>query len=112
VQAVLVDALALQSYEEVKSGCFARLKVLKESERFPPGVVAYRQGALDNATLNKFREGMLTANQNARGKDLMSFWKLTAFENVTADFEQMITDIVRAYPPPPALAAAQSPAKN
>jgi len=112
VQAVLVDALALQSYEEVKSGCFARLKVLKESETFPPGVVAYRQGAIDNVTLNKFREGMLTANQNARGKDLMSLWKLTAFENVTADFEQMVTNIVRAYPPPAALAAAQSPAKN
>jgi ABC-type phosphate/phosphonate transport system substrate-binding protein len=104
VQAALVDALALTSYEQVKPGCFARLKVLKQSEAFPPGVVAYRQGALDNATLARFRDGMLTANQSARGRDLMGLLKLSAFENVPADLDQALGHILKVYPAPEAKA--------
>jgi ABC-type phosphate/phosphonate transport system substrate-binding protein len=100
VQAALVEGVSLDSYEQVKPGCFARLKVLKQSEAFPASVVAYRQGAIDAVTLAKFREGMITANQNARGKELMAMWKLTAFENVPADYEQSLSSILKAYPAP------------
>jgi ABC-type phosphate/phosphonate transport system substrate-binding protein len=100
VQAAVVEGVALECYEQVKSGCFARLKVLKQSEIFPAGVVAYRQGVLDEAMLTRFREGMINANQNERGRDLMSMWKLTAFEDVPADYSQTLANIVRAYPYP------------
>jgi ABC-type phosphate/phosphonate transport system substrate-binding protein len=100
VQAALVEGVSLDSYNQVKPGCFARLKVLKQSEGFPASVVAYRQGAIDDVTLAKFREGMITANQNARGKELMAMWKLTAFENVPADFQQSLDAILKAYPAP------------
>jgi len=104
VQATLVEVMALDSYEQVKPGCFARLKVLAQSEAFPPGVVAYREGALDNATLGKFKDGMIGANHSARGKELMALWKLTAFEKVPADLEQTLGNILRVYPPPEAKA--------
>ncbi len=105
VQAVLVDGVALESYEQVKSGCFARLKVLRESEVFPPAVVVYRQGAIDDVTLGKFKDGMITANQSTRGKELMATWKLTAFESVPADFDLVLSNILKAYPAPRAVAA-------
>jgi hypothetical protein len=46
---------------------------------------------------------MLTANQSARGKDLMSLWKLTAFDNVPADFDRMLGSILKSYPTPATL---------
>jgi ABC-type phosphate/phosphonate transport system substrate-binding protein len=100
VQAALVDGVALDSYEQVKSGCFARLKVLKQSEAFPAAVVAYRQGAIDAAMLTKFRDGMITANQNARAKELMNMWSLTAFENIPEDFQRTLDAILKSYPAP------------
>jgi len=98
LQAAVVDGVSLECYEQVKSGCFARLKVLKQSMIFPAAVVAYRQGALEASTLTRFREGMIGANQNERGRDLMAMWKLTAFEDVPADYAQTTANILRAYP--------------
>ena len=62
--------------------------------------MAYHPGALDDDTLNKFRDGMINANKNALGRQFMTLWKLTAFEPVPADFDQTVTAIVKAYPPP------------
>ena len=100
VQAALVDGVSLDTYEQVKSGCFARLKVLTKSEAFPAAVVAYKQGTLDKATLGKFRNGMINANQTSRGRDLMGMWKLTAFESIPEDFPQTLAAILKAYPAP------------
>src|SRR5207249_1192306 len=102
VQAALVDGVSLDTYEQVKSGCFARLRVLKQSEAFPAAVVAYKEGTLNAATLNKFRDGMINANQTSRGRDLMGMWKLTAFESIPADFQQTLGAILKAYPAPTA----------
>jgi ABC-type phosphate/phosphonate transport system substrate-binding protein len=109
VQAAVVDGVSLECYRHVKPGCGARLRVLSQSEIFPAAVVAYRQGALDAATLNRFKNGMITANQNERGRDLMSMWKVTAFEAVPADYEQTLTNVLRAYPPPAAAGAGFRP---
>jgi ABC-type phosphate/phosphonate transport system substrate-binding protein len=102
VQAAVVDTVSLETYEQLKSGCYARLKVLKQSEAFPGGVVAYRRGALDEAKLTKFRDGMINANQTNRGRDLMALWKLTAFEGIPDDFQETLDAIAKAYPAPDA----------
>ena len=118
VQAAIVDSVSLECYDQVKPGCRARLKVLKQSEVFPAAVIAYRQGSLNAATLTVFRDGMIGANQNARGRDLLSLWKLTAFEAIPKDFQQTLDNIRRAYPhadsantktPAPAATPVKSP---
>ncbi len=98
--AAVVDTLAWENYSDVKPGCYKKLKAMKESDAFPTAVVVYRQGALSDATLNKFRQGMIAANKNERGRDLMSMWKLTGFEDVPANYLQNCAAIMRAYPPP------------
>ncbi len=100
VQAVLVDGVSLESYGQVKSGCFARLKTIKQSPVFPAAVVAYHRGALDEATLARFRDGMIRANQNPQSRDLMSTWGLSAFEPIPADYERTLADIRKAFPAP------------
>ncbi|MEI7687478.1 MAG: PhnD/SsuA/transferrin family substrate-binding protein [Planctomycetota bacterium] len=107
--AAVVDTLALENYAEVKPGCFKRLKTMKESDAFPTAVIVYREGTLSAATLNKFRQGMISANKSDRGRDLMSLWKLTGFEAVPADYEQRCAEIVQAYPAPIRATAVSRP---
>jgi ABC-type phosphate/phosphonate transport system substrate-binding protein len=104
VQATVVDNVALESYKRRKPGRFEQLQPMLISEVFPTGVVAYHPGAIDAETIRRFREGMSTANQSALGRQLMTLWKLTAFEPVPADYEKILNDIVKAYPPPEAKA--------
>lgn len=104
VQATVVDNVAWECYKRRKPGRFEQLQPLLISEVFPAGVVAYHPGAIDADTIRRFREGMSTANQSALGRQLMTLWKLTAFEPIPADYEKILTDIVKAYPPPEATA--------
>jgi ABC-type phosphate/phosphonate transport system substrate-binding protein len=100
LQAVVIDNASLEEYEQFKPGCFARLKIVKRSEPFPAAVIVYREGALDEQTLKRFRDGMISANQSQRGRDMMSIFKMTAFEPVPADYGQQVAEILRHYPAP------------
>jgi ABC-type phosphate/phosphonate transport system substrate-binding protein len=99
VQTVLVDGVFLDWYRQNKPSRFARLKTVQQSEVFPPTVVAYYANALDEATLQRFREGMIAAKDNPRSRQLMSFCQITAFEPIPEDYEQLLTTIAKAYPP-------------
>src|SRR5438270_3001296 len=87
VQACLVDSVGLESYGHEKPGCFDRLKTIKASEAFPAAVVVYNPGALDEATLQKFRVGMAKSNETALGRQMLSAFRLTGFEAVPADYQ-------------------------
>lgn len=98
VGAALVDGVALAMYREAKPGRAERLRVLEQSESFPAAVVVYRSTALDEATLRRFREGMIGAKDNPRGQQLMSLVQITSFEPIPEDYDRMLTDIAKAYP--------------
>jgi ABC-type phosphate/phosphonate transport system substrate-binding protein len=100
VQAAVVDGLSLERYQRRKPGRFARLKTLAQSEVFPAAVVAYRPGAIDEELLQRFRKGMLNAQETALGRQLLTLWKLTGFEAVPGDYEKTLKAIAKAYPPP------------
>jgi ABC-type phosphate/phosphonate transport system substrate-binding protein len=107
VQAALVDGVSLECYQRRKPGRYARLKVLERSEVFPAAVVAYHPGSVDEATLRRFREGLINANKGALGRQFLTLWKLTGFEPVPADYEKTLTEILKAYPHPLAAAVAK-----
>jgi ABC-type phosphate/phosphonate transport system substrate-binding protein len=99
-QATIVDGVVLDCYKRRKPSRYARLKTLVLSEVFPAGVVVYHPGTLDSATVQRFRTGMINANKDALGKQMLTLWKLTGFEPVPDDYEATLTNIVKAYPPP------------
>ncbi len=99
-QATVVDRAALDDYQKRKPARCSRLRVLSQSETFPAAVVAYRPGTLDGATLQRFRAGLLDAHRNPRGKDLLKLCRITRFEDVPVDYDGLLADIARAYPPP------------
>jgi ABC-type phosphate/phosphonate transport system substrate-binding protein len=96
--AVVVEDVALEAYQRRKPGRFAQLKEIARSEPFPPIVVAYYQGGLDDKTLGRFREGMLNLNETVEGRRVLTLWRMTAFENIPKDFEPLVGGILKAYP--------------
>jgi ABC-type phosphate/phosphonate transport system substrate-binding protein len=98
----VVDSTALESFAKMRPGCFAKLKVLQQSERFPCSAIACMAGSLPEGLMGKFREGMARANESVRGQQLLELCRVTRFESVPDDYEQMLTDIAKAYPKPTA----------
>jgi ABC-type phosphate/phosphonate transport system substrate-binding protein len=100
VQAAVVDDAELTAYRKKYPQEFAKLKVLQRSESFPCAVIAYYPGALSESLLEQFRSGMLAAKDTAKGRQMMQMCRITSFEDVPEDFNKMLEDIAKAYPPP------------
>ena len=100
VQGAIVDTGTLAIYKHLKPGRFNQLKVAAESEPFPPAVIAYREGCLSDTMLSRLKEGLIKINQTDRGRESLSTFRVTGFRAVPADFQQNVTDIIRAYPAP------------
>jgi ABC-type phosphate/phosphonate transport system substrate-binding protein len=99
VNATVVDGAALAAYKRRKPGRFKRLTEVTRSQPFPPAVVAYYGTVLDQATLRRFRDGLLGAARKEKGQTLLTLSRLTAFEAVPDDFGAVLTQARRAYPP-------------
>ena len=102
VAAALVDASTLDGYKTLQPGAFKQLKILVESEMFPPAVVAYRKGCITDDDATKLRKGLSAAHQNASGKLLMTLWNLKGLEEPPVDYQQKLDAILKAYPLPEA----------
>lgn len=99
-QAALVEDVPAECYHRRKPGRFSRLEVLRRSEPFPPSVIAYRAGGVDEETLRTFRDGMLNAPQMPVGRQLLMMWKVTGFLTVPDDYGECLTATAKAYPAP------------
>jgi ABC-type phosphate/phosphonate transport system substrate-binding protein len=104
VQATVVDTLGLEFYKEVKGPVFAKnLRVLQQSETFPPAVIVYKRGALDAATVKQFRDGMLKVHTTEKGDEMMKTWHIDAFEVPNKDYSKSLADVLKRYPAPASL---------
>ncbi len=100
VKATVVDSVAWDNYEWMNPQKAAKLKPLMQSEPFPTGVIAYKEGGLPEADLKRYRDGLTHAHEKSDGMQLMMLWKMKRFDVAPADFQQSLADIARAYPPP------------
>jgi ABC-type phosphate/phosphonate transport system substrate-binding protein len=100
MQAGLVDIGSLTAYQNNKPGAHGQLRVLAQSESFPPSVIAYRKGAVDAATVSKMHAGLTKASGTPQGKAFMMLWKMKGFEDVPADYDAELKRIATVYPPP------------
>lgn len=55
---------------------------------------------MDDDTLRRFRDGLLNAKRKERGERLLTLFRLTGFEPVPKDFEQVLAATRTTYPPP------------
>jgi ABC-type phosphate/phosphonate transport system substrate-binding protein len=99
--AAVVDTFALEFYKEVKGPVFAKnLRVLQESESFPPAVIIYRKDGVAEATRKQFVDGLRKADTIALGRDLMKAWNMDEFEPIPKDFDKRLAAVLKAYPAP------------
>jgi ABC-type phosphate/phosphonate transport system substrate-binding protein len=99
-QATVIDDVSLDWYKRRRPSRFAKLRTLQQSEVFPASVVAYLPGSLPDAALRRFQERMIAANQDRGAQQIMAMCRMTSFEPIPSDYEQGLTDILKAYPPP------------
>ncbi len=99
-QAAVVDGVAFDAYKVNKPGRAKLLKSLLQSEGFPSAVIAYNPAAVNPVAFDRFRTGLLGARDTAQGKKLLEMCRITRFDALPADYEQVFTDIAKAYPPP------------
>ena len=109
VTAALIDDVGLKRYQARKPGRSARLKDLQKSVPFPATVVAYHPGILDEAALRSIRAALKKAPDTPEGRQMLTLWKLTGFEDVPKDYDKDLADILKTYPPPKNHAQASSP---
>ncbi len=99
-QAAIVDRQALDQYQQSNPERVRKLRVLAQSEPFPASVIAYYPGSLDESTLKRLKEGLINANSSPRARDLLKMCRITGFEEAPADYEQLLGEILKAYPRP------------
>jgi ABC-type phosphate/phosphonate transport system substrate-binding protein len=97
-QAALVDKVAWACYQRLKPTRATELKVLSESESFPASVVVFREGRVPSETLQRLQRGMLAADKQALGRQLLTLWKLTGFLDVPRNYLPLTESIIRLYP--------------
>ncbi len=98
--AAVVDASALLGYQHLQPGAARQLRVLCESDAFPPSVIAFQRGSLPDGTVEGVRKLLTEAHQTPAGKPLMMLWNLKGFEDVPADYGEQLTRIGKVYPTP------------
>jgi ABC-type phosphate/phosphonate transport system substrate-binding protein len=99
-QAAVVDEVAYEAYQKNKPGRAEKLKVLQQSEVFPCAVIAFDPDHVSAKTVAVFRAGLLAAKDNPKAQALLKANCITGFELVPDDYEQQLSDILEAYPPP------------
>jgi ABC-type phosphate/phosphonate transport system substrate-binding protein len=102
VQAMVLDRAGLEAYRRRKPGRFKNLKEVVRSQPFPPPLVAYYDKVLDDATLDRLRNGLLGASHKEKGQTLLTLFRLTGFVAVPSDFAKVLAVTRKTYPPPTA----------
>jgi ABC-type phosphate/phosphonate transport system substrate-binding protein len=99
VQATAVDRATLEAFKQRKPGRFNRLRPVAHSQPLPPTVIAYYGTVLDQATRRRFLDGLLNAVNKEKGRTMLTLFRLTGFEKPPADFERVLAETRKAYPP-------------
>ena len=100
VQATVVDQAVLEAYKRLKPGRFEQLKEVVRSQPLPPTVVAYDDRILDGPTVRQIRDGLLGAGAKEKHQMTLGLFHWTGFEQVPADFDQVLAKTRKAYPAP------------
>jgi hypothetical protein len=60
----------------------------------------HKPGTIDDATLHRFVETMTTIHLQARGRVMLTFWRLSNFSRVPDEYFPMLEAILQEYPEP------------
>ena len=96
----VVDSAAWAYFEKLYPGPCQNLRVLARSEVFPPNVIAFKKGSLDDATIKAIREGLASTHENTKAKRMMAVIRLDRFDAPPANYGEMLKTCLKSYPKP------------
>jgi ABC-type phosphate/phosphonate transport system substrate-binding protein len=99
LHAAVIDDADLDAYRKKYPEQVAKVRELLSSETFPCAVIAYYPGILPDNLLEQFRSGMMAAKDSKQGRQMLNMCRITSFEDVPQDFNKMLDNIAKAYPP-------------
>lgn len=95
----MVGTSAWKVYRDRKPVRAERLRQVHESVPFPPAVLAYKKGQVNEEVLQRFRDALLKAHEGPEGRQTLTLWRISSFEPVPKNYEEMIQAIGKEYPP-------------
>jgi len=98
--AALVDRVGLEGYRRRKPGRASALKELAQSGPLIPALVAFQEGGLAPADQQRILDGVAKAEKKKDGQRLLSLFRLSAFQAVPRDFDTVLAESLKQYPPP------------
>jgi len=96
---VLVEKASWDRYKRIKPSSIESLSPIIESETFPSTVIAYFPKSVQNSYVDRFKKGMMTADQNPGSARLLQLVKISSFQPVPDDFMKEGESLIQAYPP-------------
>jgi len=96
----VADQAAWNYYQKLYPGASENLRVLAKSEVFPPTVIAFKKGSLDDGVIKKVRDGLLTAHETSKVAKLLNLIKVEKFDAVPAGYDESLKECLKAYPAP------------
>lgn len=96
----VADSASWSYFQKLYPGMSQNLRVLAKSDLFPPTVIAYKQGTLDDATLKSIRDGLQSAHENPKAMRLMNLIRIERFDAVPADYDGELKKCLKTYPAP------------
>jgi ABC-type phosphate/phosphonate transport system substrate-binding protein len=96
----VADHASWNYFQKLYPGASKNLKELARSEEFPPTVLVFKKGAIDDATLQNMRDGFLSAHKNRKAAQLMKLIKLERFDSIPDDFDAALKECLKVYPKP------------
>ncbi len=98
--AALLDIATMTAYQNNRPGRGAQLKVLAQSDPFPPTIIVYRQDAMGADLANKIKSGLVRTKDEPSGRAFLFLWKLKGFEEVPAWYNGELRAVAKQYPAP------------
>jgi ABC-type phosphate/phosphonate transport system substrate-binding protein len=96
----VADSASWNYFQKLFPGRSQNIRVLAESEVFPPTVLAYKKRSLDDTTLKAIRDGLMSATDNPKAVRIMNLIRVERFDAVAADYIDAIKACRKAYPTP------------
>jgi ABC-type phosphate/phosphonate transport system substrate-binding protein len=96
----VADSASWNYFQKIYPGRSQNIRVLAESEVFPPTVLAYKKGTLDESTIQKIRDGLMSATDNPKAVRIMNLIRVERFDAVPADYTDAVKACRKAYPTP------------
>lgn len=98
IDAGLLEQSGYMMFQRRKPARAAQLRVLEQSEHFPPSVIVYRRDKIDKNTIQSFRAGMGAAHESMLGGHLMMLMNVKKFETPTSEYSKRLTEALKNYP--------------